>query len=104
YYERVLCPIDQLRRGRTTWRSAFATYVAESFSGSSRQTCVRLSRHRPRFRRNDLRLPWTGGTDREGLHQEEQADLSSVRSVGERKCEVTHPAGDRETQRSRARP
>src|SRR5437773_12339819 len=68
YYERYLYSIDQLRRGRTTWRSAFAPNVAKSLAGSEGQTCFRLSRHRPRDRRHDLRGPWARGTGGEGLY------------------------------------
>src|SRR5438132_9504331 len=71
------CPVDQLRRGRATWRSAVAADVAKSLFGGGRQTCIWLSGHRPRFRRSDLRLPWTGGTSSEGLHEKAQAHLST---------------------------
>ena len=42
-------------------------HVAESLAGSDGQTCFRLSRHRPRVRRHDLRRPWARGTGGEGL-------------------------------------
>ncbi len=54
---------------RVTIDNAWAQpHVAKSLAGSDGQTCFRLSRHRPRVRRHDLRRPWARGTGGEGLY------------------------------------
>ena len=77
--------------------------VAEGLAGGIGKTCLRLSRRRQRFRRDDARRTRTRRTGGARLHQAKQADLSAVRGVGKEEREVAKSRRDRKAQRSGAR-